>query len=370
MNKSRSATPPDRRPANTASSRRRSVDTTALKDRIFDQFYTQDSVAEHCLDALLKVLAETSDYRTDTLSFIEPSAGDGAFLRALEKSGHPQYYACDVDPHHPKIAQRDFLLDNLAAELPPRPQTIVIGNPPFGRRASLAAQFVNRAFTYSETVAFILPLQFQRYSAQAKLLPAARLIFDTNLAPESFIFKGKAHSVRCCFQIWTTRPFGRDLRLRSAPATTHPDFEMWQYNNTREAEKYFDQAKYQWDFAVPRQGYKDYSQRATDPATMDHRTQWIFFKASTPEILDRLNRLDYTRLSNKNISIPGFGKADVVAEYVRLYGSDGSFDSPNSNNAPNPDPLLTCAADIPTRSNSDSPAYTLNPLLCRPDPAS
>lgn len=349
MNQSRSAT---------SSKRCLSVSSTSTQ-RSFDQFYTQDHVAEQCLDNLLNVLTRQSDYLLDETFFVEPSAGDGAFLRALDKAHYNNYYACDIDPHHSRIVQRDFLEDDLSKELPPKSQAIVIGNPPFGRRASLAAKFINQAFKYVDTVAFILPLQFQRYSAQAKLHSSARLIFDSNLASDSFIFKGKSHSVRCCFQIWTTRSFGQDLRFRSAPATTHPDFEMWQYNNTREAEKYFDRKKYQWDFAVPRQGYKDYSARATDPTLMDRHTQWIFFKASTPEVLDRLNRLDYNKLSQKNISIPGFGKADVVAEYNRLYNDATTFD-----------PLPLCAEnveDIPIRSSSESPAYTLTPLLPHPE---
>lgn len=73
------------------------------------------------------------------------------------------------------------------------------------------------------------------------------------------------------------------------------------------------------DFAVPRQGYKDYTIRETDPANMSRHTQWIFFKAHSPKILNQLLKLDYETLSKKNISTPGFGKADVIEAYNKLY---------------------------------------------------
>lgn len=291
------------------------------QDRDFDQFYTKDLVAEECLADLAAVLANNdSGYSINEVFFLEPSAGGGAFLRALEKNKYCDYFACDIDPNGENIAKRDFLNDDISEEIKDRGAVVVIGNPPFGRRARMAAEFINKAFDYSDTVAFILPLQFQKHSAQNKLIKSARLVFDRTLAPDSFVFNGKSYVVRCCFQVWTTRLFGADLRLRSTPITKHKDFEMWQYNNTREAEKYFDKAKYGWDFAIPRQGYKDYSLKETDPEKMDHHTQWIFFKASTPEVLDRLNQVDYDKLSKKNISIPGFGKADVIKEYELLFG--------------------------------------------------
>ena len=94
---------------------------------------------------------------------------------------------------------------------------------------------------------------------------------------------------------------------------------MWQYNNTREAEKFFDKDRYKWDFAVPRQGYKEYSIKETDPNNMDRRTQWIFFRASNNNILHNLMKLDFDKLSQKNTSTPGFGKADVVQAYEEMF---------------------------------------------------
>ena len=110
-----------------------------------------------------------------------------------------------------------------------------------------------------------------------------------------------------------------DMRIRHSPQTKHPDFEMFQYNCTSEAAKFFDKSTYKWDFAVPRQGFKDYHAKETDSGKLDRRIQWIFFKAKNRTVLARLQKIDFEKLSQKNSTIPGFGKADVVAEYLSLY---------------------------------------------------
>ena len=100
-------------------------------------------------------------------------------------------------------------------------------------------------------------------------------------------------------------------------AIDHPDFDMYQYNRTEQAKKFFD---YEWDFAVPRQGYLDYATKEFSKNDCDMKQQWIFFKAKNMKTLERLKKLDFDKLSKKNIGIPGFGKADVVQEYLAMFG--------------------------------------------------
>ncbi len=289
------------------------------KAKELDQFYTKDSVAEGSLKIGLDVLKKLG-YKLDETAFLEPSAGAGAFVRALKKVGAKKVYSFDIDPKHNYIKKLDFLTQDLSKTLPDRSKLVAVGNPPFGKRARLAIGFVNRCLTYADTVIFILPLQFDKFSAQKQILKNAKLVYKAKLDWDSFTFKGDDYEVRCCLQIWTTRNSKfADLRIRSAPHTSHADFEMWQYNNTREAEKYFDKTAYGWHFAVPRQGYKDYSIKESDPSKLDRRTQWIFFKANNKRALANLHKLDFHKLSHKNTSTPGFGKADVVEEYRRMF---------------------------------------------------
>lgn len=312
------------------------------KAKEFDQFFTSDNVAQDCLKYLADIAPQLGYNIFKDVHFLEPSAGGGAFLRALELQGLDKT-GWDIDPQCEDVIANDFL----SSDNPPLPEReiIVIGNPPFGKRSKLAINFINRALEFSDTVAFILPIQFNKYSAQSKINSKAKLVLNYILPSNSFIYRGEEYSVRCCFQVWTTRSGMMDLRIKEAPITKHPDFEMWQYNNTKQAEKYFNKNKYQWDFAVPRQGYKDYTIREENPNLMNRRTQWIFFKANSPIVLERLRLLDYEKLSHKNTSTPGFGKADVIEEYEKLYGS--LVTSTDIQTFQLEDPKLSLAGNLP-----------------------
>ena len=291
------------------------------KAKALDQFFTSDDVALECLEDLIKIAPQIGYSDLKTVYFLEPSAGGGSFLRALEQKNLDKT-GWDIDPQTVGVVKNDFL--NGENPTLPNREIITIGNPPFGKRAKLAIDFINRALEMSETVAFIVPLQFNKYSAQNKINNKARLVWSRDLSHDGFIYRGEKYSVRCCFQVWTLRRGMMDLRLINAPSTKHPDFDMWQYNNTRQAEKYFNKNKYNWDFAVPRQGYKDYTIKENDPGSMSRKTQWIFFKAHSAEALLRLKALDFEKLSYKNTTTPGFGKADVVEEYRQLYDNSAT----------------------------------------------
>jgi predicted RNA methylase len=309
-----------------------------------DQFFTNPIIAKNCIDKSIPFFKEIN-YNISQTVFLEPSAGDGAFIAAGEK--YMDVIGLDLEPQNKKIYKNDFLTQNIkqknnisnllvgnnfnnnsVKELPNRNSVIVIGNPPFGKRAKLAIDFVNKAFEYSDTVAFILPLTFQKYLTQKQIDHRAKLLFDKRLPEKSFIYNGKPYGVRCCWQIWTLKQSNiPDLRIKFPPQIKHPLFEMFQYNNTKQAEKYFNKEKFGWDFAVPRQGYKDYSVKEINPDNLDKKTQWIFFKAKSNKIKDMLYSIDFVKLSQNNTSVPGFGKHDVVKEFNNMFPDIANYDS-------------------------------------------
>lgn len=276
----------------------------------FDQFYTKEEVAIKCCSTLKSKFENILDLKNE--HFLEPSAGTGVFINAIKAviGEDVKIDAFDIDPKHDLVKKADFLKQELDKNY------ITIGNPPFGKRSSLAIEFFNKAAKNSKVIAFIVPLQFDKYSVQKHLDPRFKLIYSETLTPDAFIHNDKSYNVRCCFQIWTIEdtPY-KNLRIMSAPAISHPDFEMFQYNNTKESLKYFDKEKYMWDFAVYRQGFYDYSERIEEEDQLKKNIQYIFFKAKTPEIKKRLESLDFEALSHKNTTTPGFGKADVVKFY-------------------------------------------------------
>lgn len=274
----------------------------------YDKFYTKTEIAERCYTSLKSLLKDR------TYLFLEPSAGSGNILDVL-KANNESFYACDILPESKDIETKDFLNDELSLT----GNVIAFGNPPFGKKGKTAIEFINKAFEYSQVVAFILPLQFRKYSVQSHIREDACLIYDEELPENSFTDNGKDYSLRCCFQVWclsdTFVKEYKNLRTQK-PTIFHSDFTMYQYNNSQDALKYFD---YEWDFCVPRQGFVDYTQKYYSKKELSTKQQYIFFKASSKSVLDRLLKLDFQRLSKKNTLIPGFGKADVIEEYNKLY---------------------------------------------------
>ena len=269
---------------------------------MFDQYYTQPEIAKNCIDILKSAVRNYDEYEL----YLEPSAGTGNFLELLPEKNR---LGIDIDPKHDQVVKQDFFEYSF-----PDKKTIVVGNPPFGKRSKLALDFFLKAAEHTNTIAFILPLQWNKWSIQSKIPADWNLIYSEKLPEESFLYNDKPYKVRCCFQIWTTLNYGFNLRIKEKPAIFHPDFKMYLYNNTKQAEKYFD---YDWDIAIPRQGYADYSRRETKKENCEKTTQWIFIKANDNEVFERIMSIDFFQLSKKNISTPGWGKADLVEEYKR-----------------------------------------------------
>lgn len=273
-----------------------------------DQYYTKQNIAIDCLKILKNKLLDYIEFENEII--LEPSAGTGSFIEAANIVLKPkEILAIDIDPKHKIIKKKDFF------EFETNKIVLTIGNPPFGKKSDLAIDFFNHASQYSHTIAFVVPVQFRKYGIQKKLNNCFKLIWDHTLPEAAFVNQEQSvqYNIRCCFQIWTCLKTKYDnLRLMETPPTAHPDFEMFQYNNTKETIKYFD---YDWDFAVFRQGFYDYSLRFYHKQELNPKRQYIFFKTNNKTVLKILKSLNFEKIARKNTVIPGFGKADVIEEY-------------------------------------------------------
>lgn len=294
------------------------------KNSQLDKYYTKKDIAFKCYN-LINDIIKNKICLNDVL-YIEPSAGSGVFLDVMEDHEHRLGFDIEPTENNHKIQYNDFIKDDLfklLTEDEKNKNIIFIGNPPFGKKAKLAIDFVNKSLNYSNIVGFIVPIQFRKWSVQSKINKNAQLILDVDLEEKAFEFMGKDYKVRCCFQVWVLdlKEYNfKDLRLNTKPETKHPDFEMYQYNRTEQAKKFFN---YNWDFAVYRQGYQDYNFKAFKKEDCNEKQQWIFFKAKDQDTLNKLLNLDFVKLSKKNIGIPGFGKADVIQEFLQMYKKEG-----------------------------------------------
>lgn len=298
-----------------------------------DQFYTNPLIAKK-LTSIFTTEIKKLGYQK--ITFIEPAAGTGNFLTAIKEIGKNNPFiskkilAFDIEPktEQENIIQTDFLKIPLTKYLakPDQKNYVVIGNPPFGKKGKLAAEFINKAAKISDTIGFILPLTFRRWSIQSKLDKYLQLIYDINLEPNSFLANDKIFSLNACFQIWTKRKTEqKDLRIKERPIIKHPDFEMYLHNNTRPTLRFFDKGKYNWDFAVVRQGFYDYSQKIETEKQLFKNRQYIFFKSKNGLAKQKLLQLDFAKLSQKNTIIPGFGKNDIIIAYNNLNDAERSI---------------------------------------------
>ena len=204
-------------------------------ENLLGQFYTKSEVAGACWAHFTNMLSRLNRNLSD-LFFVEPAAGTGEFYKRLPPQ---RRLGIDLVPRCDHVKSQDFFKIN---EFPSAPRdTVIIGNPPFGKRGKLAIAFFNHAARLADIIAFIVPVNFRKFTTHKQLDPSMRFISKLSLPRDAFyLHTGKSYSVNTEFQIWTrlASPH-QDMRQYKPLPIQHQDFQMWQYNNTREALKVF-----------------------------------------------------------------------------------------------------------------------------------
>ena len=176
-------------------------DTGKFRQNTKDQFYTKVSIAKECVDSILIHYPDSIQYL-----WIEPSAGNGAFLSALPSA--ISRVAIDLEPKAPGIQKFDFLTWTPITEGP----KVYFGNPPFGSQGSLAKSFIKHAaINNAEIIAFILPRSFMKPSMSSAFPLKFHCIHEKELPKDSFEVNREVYDVPCVFQIWVKRDTNREL---------------------------------------------------------------------------------------------------------------------------------------------------------------
>jgi hypothetical protein len=208
-----------------------------------DLFFTPENVVKMCWSRFRKLVDRPAVCPINILkyTFIEPSAGDGSFMKILPEGT----IGLDIEPRadgrisparnpvfcevpcpsgqstraspcgcargKKPIQKNDYLLwepENKTKKY------IVFGNPPFGLRGHLALKFINHSYDFADYVCFILP---QLFNSNGKGSPRKRvkynLIHSENLSSISFRSPSQEVKVNCVFQIW-------------AKHTSNPEYEL------------------------------------------------------------------------------------------------------------------------------------------------
>ena len=168
-----------------------------------EQYYTPAALASELVARTLQHLDNPR-----SVYFLEPAAGTGSFLRALESAGIEAMTAIDKYPKNHRVTQADFLTWS-----PHRTDFVTISNPPFGRNNALSVPFFNHAAEFSNYIAFLVPRSWRKWSVQNRLDDRFHLIEDTSVQvqyEDEFGNKiAKNNDLRTCFQIWKKQDFPR-----------------------------------------------------------------------------------------------------------------------------------------------------------------
>jgi len=170
------------------------IDYSKYSSSLKDQFFTPKDLAKKCWETFnSEVKINTSNY-----IFIEPSAGDGSFLKILPEGS----IGLDIEPRSTGIEKQDYLTwkpTDLSKKY------IIFGNPPFGLRGHLALNFINHSYSFADYVCFILPQLFESdgKGSPRKRVKGYNLIYSEGLSAMFYSPENQEVKVNGVFQIWS-----------------------------------------------------------------------------------------------------------------------------------------------------------------------
>jgi len=275
-----------------------------MEAKALNQFYTDPE------DASIAVAVVDSLYGLDSFNWIlEPSAGAGAFLQALNKRSlicdlaKEGIDAIDLDPKHPSVSQLDFF-DYQFRE----GRGLVIGNPPYGRRAKLALQFIERSARYADVIAFVLPRSFVRAALQNRVPQNFHLVHQ-HLLDSFHLPDGKQVMIRSVFQVWERR--GCERVLMPTPKS-HEDFKLTQRHLSRTSADDLLQVREEYPLCIGQNNLRW-------AASLDgpKRGSVWFVKPKNQEVADKLRGLDFDDIKYDSTCAPSLSKSDIINKYMQ-----------------------------------------------------
>ena len=130
---------------------------------------------------------------------IQSMTSNKAFLNVFKRSGN--------------IYHEDFLTYDFKMKF-----DLIVGNPPYGKNANLAINFLNKAKSLSDNIHFVLPRTFRKISTLNRISKNLHLVHDETV-PDEFFPGG----IVTCYQHWV---FKEELRPTIKTPRNHPDFEF------------------------------------------------------------------------------------------------------------------------------------------------
>lgn len=191
------------------------IQNDIYKIKKLDKFYTKKTIIK-------KIIKNINQELFDLI--IEPSAGNGNFLKYLDKN---KTISFDIEPENINIKKQDWFKYNINKNFK---KVLIIGNPPFGKNNILSLKFLKHSFSFKNVyeIAFILPNVYKKYTKQ-KIIPSnfyIKKIIDLGKNP--FLLGDKEYHVPCSFFIFTK---DKVIDLRTIKKETTKDFKFTNKND-------------------------------------------------------------------------------------------------------------------------------------------
>lgn len=273
---------------------------------ILDDFYTNPELATKLLNDVRRI---TNRELSSWDLIVEPSAGGGSFFNILPESNRRGF---DIHPTCAGIEIADFLQVGPSCFVGSPSNTLVIGNPPFGKNGSTALRFLNICLKYANWVGFILPRSFEKESVLSRVKPmTAHIVHQEVLPVDSFIRNGIAHSIPTVFMVWSVLPDAPPRKYYST--TVHTDFEFVMQPSESEIRS-------QTLAMIQRVGQRAgrFTRKEEEMLSKRKSKNFYFLRSlSGSRVLECLKQLNLEESPSKykTAGMPSISKSDIVSAY-------------------------------------------------------
>ena len=235
-----------------------------------DKYYTEENLARYCVEKTFEIIGSKWD------RIIEPAVGGGSFLKFL-----PDDTICfDLYPDKdvPQTIQKDFR----EVILPYKKNSLVIGNPPFGRANKLSVQFIKHSMELGDYVSFIQPISQLN---QNRTMKDTELLYSEDLG----IIKYSDRKVHCCLNIYHKCKNGHKADYKIDGIECRHIFRTGKYKHSDEI------LNYPWDFRVSAWGSihllnnNEYCPNEIVFTVAEDKKEWVYSKLQSCNYSELIN---------------------------------------------------------------------------------
>jgi predicted RNA methylase len=238
-----------------------------------------------------------------------PGAGLGTYIVALLEHGvSPQnIYAVENGVRFGEIGAAmfvrlgvNYVQGDFLQWQPEMKFDVIVGNPPYGKNASLAVKFLNKAVELTDDIRYVLPRSFRKPSIFNRIDRNLHLVSDEDTPDETF-----GGNIITCYQKWEVREDEREL---IETQTSHPDFK---FVKREDGEMFIGRAGAGPSGKVLTSNFKHYA------------TSHFFLIPKNEEVKERLVSLEpkFRKAARASVvGMPNLSKNELISIYVDTFG--------------------------------------------------